>query len=428
MIELLHNATFVIDSRKIVPGCVFVALKGEKTDGHLYVKEALEKGAKLAVVEKNVDAPLDKLLVVPSTSNFLVHAAREKLLRSNPLVIGITGSNGKTMTKEIIFHLLEPLDAFRNAGNLNTEIGLPLSILNDYSGQRIVILEMAMNKVGDIAKLCEIVKPKIAVLLNAGTAHRGIAGGEEAILRGKFEIIENMMLDGTAVVLEDERFVSKLVGKNFVTFGYLKGDYQLLSFEYFGLKTRARYSLRKTNVEVELPYVFNVGQLTNLAAAFAVVDTLGFHINIERLKNFTPMSGRFKCVECKGVYVFDDSYNASLESFQVAVDTIKRIGKRTFAVVGSIKEQGVFSEKTHLELGRILEQIDGVFVYTKDHEIEVMRCSKEILRTSDIERIVDSLCRVLTTGDAVLFKASRAIEMEKVLQRFLEVCGCSNPC
>ncbi len=424
MIDFFKNTVFAVDSRKIVPGSVFVALKGERTDGHLYVKEALEKGAKMAVVEKEVDAPPEKLYMVRSTLDFLAQIAREKLYANKPLVVGITGSNGKTTTKELLFKLLEPFGAFRNAGNLNTEVGLPLSILNDYSGERIVILEMAMNKVGDIAKLCHIARPRISVLLNVGTAHRGIAGGDEAILNGKLEIVENMEPNGTAVVLSDERLVSRLKSKNFVTFGHEKGDYHLISYSYSSFETVARYVLKSRTVELKLPRIWNVGQLTNLAAVFAVVDLLGFEIDIERLKDFTPVSGRFNCIECKGVYVFDDCYNASLESFRVAVDTLKKVGKRTFAVVGSIKEQGIFSKQTHLQLGGILDQLDGVIVYTKDPEVEVMSSSKEILRSSSVEEIVETLCTVLTKGDALLFKASRAVEMEKVLQRFLEVYGC----
>ncbi|AEH51857.1 UDP-N-acetylmuramoyl-tripeptide--D-alanyl-D-alanine ligase [Pseudothermotoga thermarum] len=424
LLDLFENTTFVIDSRKVVPGCVFVALKGEKTDGHLYVREALEKGAKLAVVEKQVDAPSDKLVFVPSTVDFLAQLASYRLSKHNPLVIGITGSNGKTTTKEILFKLLENYGPFRNEGNLNTEIGLPLSIINGYLGQKIVILEMAMNKVGDIAKLCQVARPRIAVLLNVGSAHRGVAGGDEAILRGKLEIVENMAVDGTAVVLDDERIVSRIKGKNCVTFGYLKGDYQLISFEYKNLKTITVYSAKGKILKVELSNIWNTGQLTNLAAVFAVLDLLGLEVDLKKLEEFDFVPGRFKLVECKGIYIFDDCYNASLESFKVAVDTIKKVGKRAFAVVGSIKEQGEFSNQTHLELGKILEQLDGVIVYTKEPEIEVMKCSKEILRTSIVDEIVQKLSDILKAEDAVLFKASRAVEMEKVLQRFLEVLKC----
>jgi len=242
---MFENAKFVIDSREAFEGCVFVALKGERTDGHLYVRQALERGARLAVVERDVDAPKEKLYFVKDTKHFLQEMAAQKLATYEPRIVGITGSNGKTTTKEMIYHCLGEELAFRNPGNLNTEIGLPLSILNDYLGQPHAILEMAMNKVGDIATLCQIARPHVSVLLNVGTAHRGVAGGDEQILRGKIEIVENMREDGIAIVHSDPKILGNLKSKRFLTFGLRSGDYKLVSYDYEELSTKARYETPK---------------------------------------------------------------------------------------------------------------------------------------------------------------------------------------
>ncbi|WP_052465318.1 UDP-N-acetylmuramoyl-tripeptide--D-alanyl-D-alanine ligase [Thermotoga profunda] len=411
---------FVIDSRKVIPGCIFVAIKGEKTDGHLYVKDALSKGAKYAVVEKPVDAPKECLIRVDSTVDFLINTAWERIQRYEPFVIGITGSNGKTTTKELIYQSIGKELCFSNPGNFNTEIGLPLSIINHYRGERYLALEMAMNKFGDIARLCQIAQPDISVLLNVGTAHRGVAGSDQAILDGKLQIVEMMKPNGTAVVINDERILQRISTKSLVTFGYQKGDYQLMNYFYDDLCTIAAYKTINEIVQFQFRSIWNVGQLTNIAAVLAVLDLIKIKPSKDLIENFSPIQGRFKVFRHRDVFIIDDCYNASLESFKVAVETLRKLGKRSFAVVGSIKEQGIYSDQTHQELGKILECTDGVIVYNSEPEIDAMVCSKEILRTNDIEKIVSFLRKTIKPQDAILFKASRAVQMENVLAKYLE--------
>ncbi len=416
---MFENAKFVIDSREAFEGCIFVALKGERTDGHYYVREALEKGAALAVVERPVDVQKEKLYFVEDTRLFLQELAKQKIVKHEPKIVGITGSNGKTTAKEMIHHCLGEEIAFRNSGNLNTEIGLPLSILNDYRGQPYMILEMAMNKPGDIATLCRIAQPHVSVLLNVGTAHRGVAGGDEQILKGKLEIVENMRENGIAILHNDPRILERVRSRDFVTFGFQSGDYRLTSYVYEGLSTRAWYETPKGVHQLRFSTIFNVGQLVNIAAVLAVFDVLDLRVDLTKLESFVPVGGRFRVLLIDEVYVVDDTYNASLESFKVAVETLKKLGERTYAVVGSIKEQGVYSQETHRQLGKILEQLDGVFVYNVDHEIDSMECSKILLKSDEPEVIVTKLKNLLRRKDAVLFKASRAVGMEKVVNLFL---------
>ncbi|MGJ8454228.1 UDP-N-acetylmuramoyl-tripeptide--D-alanyl-D-alanine ligase [Pseudothermotoga sp. U03pept] len=417
---MCENLLFVTDSRKVVPGSVFVALKGTRTDGHLYVQEALNKGALYVVVQEDVDLPKDKVLKVGDTVEFLLSKAKEKLQRYKPFVIGITGSNGKTTTKEVIYTLIGEGRAFRNQGNLNTEIGLPISILNEYKGENFVVFEMAMNKVGDIARLCEVAKPKLSILLNVGSAHRGVAGSDEAIIEGKLQIIQFMDENGTAVVHHDQRLLQRISNRSLITFGNRQGDYQLLDYNYEELTTKAEYKTPKGVLSFNFQSIWNVGQLTNLAAAIATIDLLDMTLNRELLETFPSVAGRFRVFKHKERYTIDDCYNASLESFKVAIETLKRLGKRSFAVVGSIKEQGQYSVETHKQLGKVLEELDGVIVYNIDHEIDPMECSKELFRSDDPIKIRDFLRKILEPEDAVLFKASRSVEMERVLKVFLE--------
>jgi UDP-N-acetylmuramoyl-tripeptide--D-alanyl-D-alanine ligase len=213
--------------------------------------------------------------------------------------------------------------------------------------------------------------------------------------------------------------LGNLKSKRFLTFGLRSGDYKLVSYDYEELSTKARYETPKGIKELRFSTIFNVGQLVNVAAVLAVLDVLDLDVDLSKLERFVPVDGRFKVLKVEDVYVVDDTYNASLESFRVAVETIKKLGLRAYAVVGSIKEQGIYSEQTHRLLGKILEQLDGVLVYNIDHEIDVMECSKIILKSDEPKAIVERLKNLLEPKDAVLFKASRAVGMEKVLELFL---------
>jgi len=419
MIDIFKDMRFSINSKDVTQGTVFVALKGKNTDGHLFVDEALKNGAEYVVVEKSLGFTNDRIIRVNSTLKFLAELARKRLEEFNPLVIGITGSNGKTTMKELLCCLLSHREPFKNRGNMNTEIGLPLSIINDYHGEEIAILEMAMNKRGDIAYLCEIAKPYISVLLNVGTAHQGVAGSLEDILLGKLEIVKARREHGFSVVMNDERLLSMLGNDKVVTFGPEKSDYALMDYHYTKRSTRASYMTPKGCIKVVLNGIWHRGHLLSLAASLAVLDLLKEPFVSESLTKFSFPKGRFNIVDFKGVKIIDDTYNASIESFRTAIDAIKAIGNRSYAVVGSIKEQGPYSEQTHRLLGQLLEALDGIFVYNTDEEINALQCSKELLRSKDPALIVAELGRVVKRGDSVLFKASRAVKMEKVLQMYM---------
>lgn len=410
---------FSVNSKDVTQGTVFVALKGRNTDGHLFVDEALKNGAEYVVVESDLGFTNDRIIRVDSTLKFLAELARKRLEESNPLIIGITGSNGKTTTKELLCCLLSHRKPFRNRGNMNTEIGLPLSIINDYHGEEIAILEMAMNKRGDIAYLCEIARPYISVLLNAGSAHQGVAGSLKDILLGKLEIVKARKRSGFSVVINDKRLLSLLEDNRVITFGTKESDYVLMDYHYTKISTRANYMTPKGHIEIPLSGIWHRGHLLSLAASLAVLDLLKEPFVSESLTRFSFPKGRFNIVDFKGVKIIDDTYNASIESFRTAIDAIKAIGNRSYAVVGSIKEQGPYSEQTHRLLGHLLEALDGVFVYNTDEEINALQCSKELLRTKDPALIVAALERVVKQGDSVLFKASRAVQMEKILQMYM---------
>ena len=412
-IDLLERE-FCLDSRKVKPGCVFVAVKGRRYDGHDFAEEALERGASFVVVER--DLGLENQILVESVVDFLIELARKKI---SPVerVVGITGSFGKTFTKELVSRLIP--GSFKTLGNMNTELGLPVSILNWYRGQSVAVLEMGMNKPGDISKLCEVATPEVGVVLNVERQHIGVAGSEDAIFRGKMEIVD--CSDSVVAFQDDERireYVEKS-GKRHIFFGEDGGFIRLLDWRYRGLDTEAIYSIGGETVFLKLPNVWHRGHLLDLAASMCVLHALDLPFDPRRLSDLEFPDGRFKIKISRGRFVVDDTYNAGLKAFELAVETLKRLdlGSR-YAVVGPIKEQGEFSKETHEKLSKVLEELDGVFVYSSDPESDYIRPGNEIFRSGDPRRLAVEVLRRTSEGDVVLFKASRSVEMERVLEEF----------
>ena len=418
---------FVLDSRNVKPGDIFVAVKGKKTDGHKFIQEAFENGAYAAVVEKPVKYN-GNIYLVEKVVDFLADLAREKI---KPLekktIIGITGSNGKTTAKEILYQLLSftTSNVFKTPGNMNTEYGLPLSLINEYKGESILILEMAMNKKGDIKHLCSIAPPDIAVILNVGTAHIGLLGSKKDIMEAKLEIVLYSKENSNVVCFFDDEELRKQVKehrKNVLFFGKKGGDVVLEDWWYIDSKTACVINHFGENIAFKLNGIWNEGQLLALLASISVLKVLNKEFPVDALPELKLPENRFHVTKTKGLYIINDTYNASLESFDVALKTMLKMKRgKKYAVVGSIKEQGKFSEETHKLLGKKLELLDGVFLYTVDDEINQVKCSKVLIKSDNPETIAKELFSRVSEGDVILFKASRSVGIEKVLKEFMEL-------
>ena len=404
---------FCIDSRKVEKGCIFVAIKGERFDGHDFVPEALEKGAKLAVVERPLGT--GKEIVVESVIDFLIELASRKLRAKT--VIGITGSSGKTFTKDLVADILP--DSFRSPGNMNTEIGLPLSILNEYEGQKFAVLEMGVSKRGDLERLCKIRKPEVGVVLNVGRQHLGFFESEEELFEEKTKLFEcSRMIVYNA---DDERMREKveILKKPVKGFGKNNGECKLVDWRYSSGNTEVVYEVESSAVYLKLLDIYHMGHLLNVAAALCVLRILDLPLDPEEIIRPKKEKGRFNVFEKKGVIFIDDTYNASLLSFKMAIDAMERMEGRRIAIVGPILEQGSFSKETHERLSKILEKIEGVFVLDGYEGSEYIDPSNVIGRSDSKEELAEMVSRYLRDGDIALFKASRGVKMEEVLERVI---------
>ena len=410
----LLEREFCIDSRRVKPGCVFVAIKGERHDGHDFVREALEKGAEIAVVERPLGT--GKEIVVDNVVNFLMELASEKMKAE--IVIGVTGSSGKTFTKEVLHRLLP--GSFRTHGNLNTEIGLPLSILNGYSGEKIAILEMGVDKPGDIRSLCRIVKPNVGVVLNVGRQHAGNFSSLEELFRAKMEMFE--CSETTVYNADDGRMVDWISrsGKKGKGFGKERGDCRLVDWRYSRKGTEAVYDVFGRALYVSFKSALHEGHLLDIAASICVLSSIGKGLDPEALSSVEPLNGRFKTIDIDGVRLIDDTYNASLGAFEVAIEAMMRMDGRRMAVVGPILEQGGLSRETHERLSDILESLDGVFVLDGFEGSEYINPSNAVFRSESKDELARAVIEEVRKGDIWLFKASRKVKMEEVFERVVD--------
>ncbi|MFW6119482.1 MAG: UDP-N-acetylmuramoyl-tripeptide--D-alanyl-D-alanine ligase [Petrotogales bacterium] len=431
-IKKSRGKKIVIDSRKISKGDIFVALQGNKHDGNDYVEDAIDKGASYVLTRKDSEDP--RYLTTTDTLEFLKKAARDVLTQSNiHHRIAITGSNGKTTTKICLSSMLSDIGSvYFTEKNYNTEIGVPISILNNREQLDAAIwgiFECGTDSPGNIEELVRLINPDISVLLNVGTAHLGKFSDRESLLDEKLTIFSTLNKDDVAIALSDDRkifqYVEKLPCKKFF-FGQNSGDQRFVDFYYdnnftYGVfeDDRGRYMLRFKGI-------WHRGQLLDFLAARTVFYALGIEgFELSAVKIELPFKDRFSFVNKKGITIINDCYNSSLESVQMAIETINKMKtEKKVAVVGSILEQGKYSENTHELLGEKLKEFDSVLLYTKDEQIKYAeKTISPDLVTNEIRKIVDWLSKNISPGTVVYFKASRGIEMEKLANAFLERIG-----
>ena len=429
----------VIDSRKVSQGDLFVAINGEKVDGHDFCHEAIKKGA-IAVVSSKELVGIPTLLVkegnaasknVDQPTVIALGKLASYLLMKLPNIfkIAVTGSSGKTTTKDLLFdlgNLIGPTVA--PVGSYNNEIGMPQTILECDEKTKVLILEMGAREVGNIKKLCQIAKPDTSILLNIGSAHIEIFGSRELILKTKSEIIECLNAEDVAVLNhEDETFSKQKTKAKVVSFGLSGAD---VSAKNVALndKAQASYELEFEGKvsQVNLKLV-GAHQVSNSLAAAAVFLKKGLDIDLvaKTLSNSVAKSKWRMQVEVnsKNVTVINDSYNANPESMKAAIRTLKQAGadKKTFIIVGEMLELGSDSKQMHEEVADLIQKLDvkKTLVVGNGAKIVSDYLSNNAYKgrlefCMDIDSAISKTKEMVEINDVVLVKASRAIGLERV--------------
>lgn len=427
--------SFERDTRAIKDGDIFIGFKGETVDGGIRYKEALENGAKGCIINKCANENLEKIenkfiLEVEDTILATQQIAKLKRKKYNIPVVAITGSVGKTSTKDIIASVVsEKYDVLKTQGNMNNHIGLPMTILG-LRNHTAMVVEMGMNHFGEISTLTKIAKPTIAVITNVGTAHIGNLGSRENILKAKLEILEGLSKDGTVVINNDNDLLHKWYLKNkdnynIVTYG-IENDSMEKAQDINYLESSSKYNLKNEGV-IEVP-VGGEAFVYNSLAAISVGKALG--ISMDKIKQgilkFELTKMRLDVQKSsKGYTIINDCYNANYDSMKSALQYLNRTtGNRKIAVLGDMLELGDFSKKLHEGVGNAVVENKVDILITVGKEAKniakiAMENNVETHEYTDNNSAISKLKEILKPEDAVLVKASNSMNFKEIVSAIM---------
>jgi UDP-N-acetylmuramoyl-tripeptide--D-alanyl-D-alanine ligase len=422
----------VVDSRKAGKNDIFVALPGENVDGHDFVADAAERGASAAIVARPVEANLAQYVVADPLKALQSVAWLRRQARSNVRVVGVTGSVGKTTTKELTAAVLAtryPL--LKNEGNLNSEIGLPLVLLELTRRHRRAVLEMGMWAKGEIALLCDIAMPDVGIVTNVGPSHMERLGSIEAITDAKSELVESLDEDGTAILNADDARVAGMAERttaNVVTYGLTEGaDVRAEDIESHGLagvKFTLVHGDERASVYSRLPGIQLVHNALAAAAA-GIIDGIDVSDVAAALSEAQIPTRLTQHRGHNGSLVIDDTYNASPASMRAALDLLGEVPGRKYAVLGDMRELGDAALEGHAAVGRRAAEVADVIYAVGDlgrwiGDAAIEAGHGDVHITMDKSGIADALLPQLQPGDVVLLKGSRALALETLVDELKE--------
>jgi UDP-N-acetylmuramoyl-tripeptide--D-alanyl-D-alanine ligase len=446
--EVITEAT--IDSRQVIPGSMFVALPGERTDGHDYIEQAFKRGAVIALVQRDLTDRLPVLDIrsglqpeainkiqgpfciwVENTLKALQQVARFWRRKLTLRVVGITGSVGKSTTKELVAEVLsQRYRTLKNVGNLNNEIGLPLTLLSLTEGHERAVLEMGFYVPGEIAFLCDLAQPQIGVITNVSAVHAERAGSIEAIARGKAELIQVLPSApvGVAILNYDDPLVREMASqtKARVFFYGLDSGADLWAdgIESLGLEgIRFRLHYRGEILHLRVPMIGRHSVHTALrAAAVGLVDNLTWQEIVDGLHTSTTQLRLMIVRTENGAMILDDSYNSSPESTLAALNLLDELEGRKVAVLGDMLELGPYEEQGHVLVGvRASEVVNELVTVGERGRIIANAALKAGLPASatkdfsNIQETIEYLRERLNDQDVVLVKGSHAMRMDLIV-------------
>jgi UDP-N-acetylmuramoyl-tripeptide--D-alanyl-D-alanine ligase len=434
--ETVVGGPVVIDSRQAGPGALFAALPGERVDGHDFAAQAVGAGAVAVLAQREVGAPAIVVDDVLEAMGALARAVVDRL--PGVTVIGMTGSAGKTSTKDLLAHLASRLGpTIAPPGSYNNEIGHPLTVLRAAEDTRYLVLEMGARGLGHITRLTRIAPPDIGIVLNVGSAHIGEFGSRDVVAKAKGELVEALSPQGTAVLNADDPLVRTMAARTraeIVTFGRSPDATVRATGESLDDAGRSRFTLvtPEGSASVRLR-LHGAHAVANALAAAAAARRLGMPVAdiAEALSEAEPVSRwRMEVTErADGVTVVNDAYNANPESVRAALDTVVHMarGGRAFAVLGGMAELGASTVSEHEKIGAYAARggLAGL-VAVGETAAAVLKGAEQVgtwtgerVQVEDVGAAVAALGERLRPGDVVLIKGSRVAGLERVAQAVL---------
>lgn len=426
----------VIDSRKIETDGIFIATKGERVDGHQFIDGVIEKGALGVICEQKPEHVTAPCIVVKDSFQALKDIAEYYRQQLSVQVVGITGSVGKTSTKEFIASVLaQKYTVLKTQGNFNNEVGLPLTVLSIRDEHQVAVLEMGISDFGEMHRLSKIARPDICVMTNIGQCHLENLGTRQGILQAKSEIFDYMNPDGDVLVNGDDDLLSKLSYKGVhkpIRFGLKAANdiyaSDVMSKGLFGTQVMIHSNLEAFIVEIPLP---GSHMVYNALAATGVGRQLG--LSKEEIKqgiaNVESVGGRSHVISLADYTLIDDCYNANPVSMKAALDLLTTAFGRKVAILGDMFELGADENMLHGQIGAyVIEKRIDVLICTgklSRHMFEQAQGKGEIVaagRNTELhyfetrDEMLESLPEILQRGDTILVKASHGMQFEKVIE------------
>ena len=428
-----RDVTFLganIDTRKIENGQLFVALQGVR-DGHDFIPDAIAKGA-AAVLCSHCDENIPAI-IVDDPRLALGQIAKHERMRMGMKVVGITGSVGKTTTKEMVAAVLEERYCVKKTPvNHNNDIGVPMAILSMPEETEVAVLEMGMNHFREIAYLSEIAQPDVAVIVNIGTMHIEHLGSMEGILQAKLEILEGLKPGGTVILNGDDPLLwnqhKRL--KDAVFFGVNNGDCAVLGKNLSAAEQQIAFTVNSAagQVDVKLP-LEGLHYVPDALAAIAV--GLTFEISPVliscALARFQNADGRQEILNFGGYTIIKDCYNAGPESMAAALSVLHSRAGRRVAVLGDMLELGSCTQAEHYKVGRLAAENADVLLSYGPNSSRMLKgaitggmSDQNVRAFVDSDKLLNVLRQIAKPGDVILFKGSRGMKMERILEQFMD--------
>ncbi|HEY8392595.1 MAG TPA: UDP-N-acetylmuramoyl-tripeptide--D-alanyl-D-alanine ligase [Capillibacterium sp.] len=430
-----------IDSRTLAPGDVFLAIKGPRFDGHTFVGAAINQGAAAVIIEKEINLPSSwpgSIIKVSDTRQALGDLARFHRLRFKIPVIGVTGSNGKTTTKELIAALLaQQGKVVKTEKNYNNEIGLPLTLFKIDAATKAVVVEMGMRGKGQIAYLAKLACPTVGVITNIGLTHLELLGSQEAIAEAKAELIQALPSSGVAVLNGDDPFASR-IGKTFpgesLYYRLSSGDGTDPLPDLFAATITTQGEREEVTADGRWgKFTFGLPLLGRHNVANALAAALvGLSLGLTPAEVAQGLAGvhhveqRLRKLEVAGITILDDTYNASPASVQAALEVLAKLSNpgRKIAVLGDMLELGPISQEAHRQTGELVAAAgcDALFAYGPLSLATKESAEKKGIFTRHFaskEELWQALKAYLSPGDAVLIKGSRGMAMDEIVAKVI---------
>lgn len=422
------------DSRKVEPGCLFVPIVGARADGHHFISQVMEAGALCTLSEKNLGEVDFPYIQVESSLQAVKDLAAYYLEQLQIPVVGITGSVGKTSTKEMIAAVLaQKYRVLKTQGNFNNELGLPLTVFRLREGDEIAVLEMGISDFGEMTRLAKIARPDTCVITNIGTCHLENLGDRDGVLKAKTEIFKYLKKDGHIVLNGDDDklcTVKEYEGIKPVFFG-MESDKDIYADEIVsrglkGMTCRIHVGEESFTTDIPMP---GRHMVYNALAATAVGRIYGLTLEQIRhgIETLEAISGRFHMIETDRFLIVDDCYNANPMSMKASLDALKDGAGRRVAILGDMGELGENEVQLHAEVGEHAAQCGiDVCICTGPLSANIAKMARKnpeliVIEEPDRDSLLSHLSDYVQTGDTILVKASHFMQFEKVVAALQEM-------